>query len=55
MWFSKRQQGVISVFLLICFTMTFVFSGLLVDGARIRLARMLAEGSLDTAASSVLS
>ena len=55
MRFSKRAKGSITVFLLITFTTTFVLAGALVDGARVKMAKSLAESSLDTAASSALS
>lgn len=55
MRFNERSKGVISVFLLITFSITFVFAGLLVDGGRVRMAKTLAESSLDNAASSALS
>lgn len=53
-WLSRRR-GVISVFLLIVFMVTFVFVGALVDAGRYRIAQTYAEAALDSATSSVLS
>ena len=55
MYFKKRTKGVITVFLLITFSVSFVFAGLLVDGGRVKLAKTLGEASLDNAAVSALS
>ncbi len=53
-WLSKRR-GVISVFLLIIFMVTFVFTGALVDAGRYRIAQTYAEAALDSATTSILS
>lgn len=53
-WLSRRK-GVISVFLLIIFVVSFVFVGALVDAGRYRIAQTYAEAALDSATSSVLS
>lgn len=55
-FFMKRKtKGAISVFLILIFVATYMISGLLVDGGRYRMAKVMAETSLDTAAESVLS
>ena len=51
----SRRRGVVSVFLLIIFMVTYVFMGLLVDAARYRMAGAYAEAALDQAGDSVLS
>lgn len=51
----SKRRGVISVFLLIIFMVTFVFTGLLVDAARYRTAAVYLEASLDNASDSILS
>lgn len=48
----SRRRGVVSVFLLIIFMVTYVFMGLLVDAARYRMAGAYAEAALDQAGDS---
>lgn len=55
MGYLSKRRGVISVFLLIIFMITYVFMGLLVDAGRYRMAQTYAEAALDSASSSVLS
>ncbi len=45
MWFTKRQQGAISVFLSIILLSTFLFSAVVVDGGRIYAARNIVSGA----------
>lgn len=52
---KKKLCGAISIFLCIIFVSNYVLIALLVDSARMRMAKSIAEGSLDTAASSVMS
>lgn len=51
----SKRKGVISVFLLLIFMVTYVFMGLLVDAGRYRIAEVYAEAALDAASESVLS
>lgn len=55
MKFSKKTQGVISVFLILILVPTMVFSALLVDGSRMVSARAISQEAADLAALSVLS
>lgn len=48
-------RGAISIFLIIIFVAQYVFCGLLVDGARQKMAEAMAESALDSASTSVLS
>lgn len=52
---KQKTKGVISVFLIIIFLGVYLLTGLLVDGGRYRMAKAMAESSLDTAGNSVLS
>lgn len=51
----SKRKGVISVFLLIIFMVTYVFMGLLVDAARYHMAGAYMESAIDQAGNSVLS
>lgn len=51
----RRGRGAISIFLIIIFVAQYAFCGLLVDGARHRMAEAMAESALDSASMSVLS
>lgn len=51
---KQKTKGAISIFLIIIFLATYVLSGLLVDGGRIKLASTIAESTLDNAVSSAL-
>ena len=55
MGYLSSRRGVISVFLLIIFMITYVFMGMLVDAGRYRMAQTYMESALDSASSSVLS
>lgn len=55
MKFSKRQQGVISVFLSMILLMMFVFSGVIIDGSRIFAAKNIVSGAGQLALNSGLS
>lgn len=55
MKFSKKTQGVISVFLILILVPTMVFSAILVDGSRMVSARAMSQEAADLAALSVLS
>lgn len=55
MKFSKKTQGVISVFLILILLPTMVFSAILVDGSRMVSARAMSQEAADLAALSVLS
>lgn len=55
MGYLSRRRGVISVFLLIIFMITYVFMGMLVDAGRYRMAEAYMESALDSASNSVLS
>ena len=52
---KKRLNGAISIFLAIIFVSNYALIGLLVDSGRLRMARAVSEGALDTASASVLS
>lgn len=52
---KKRCKGAISIFLIIIFLSCYILTGLLVDGGRYRMAMTMAESSLDSASSSILS
>lgn len=45
MKFTKKQQGVISVFLSLILLLTFLFSGVVIDGGRIYAARNIVSGA----------
>ena len=55
MRFSRRTQGVISVFLILILVPVMVFSAMLVDGSRMVSAKAIAQEASDLAALSVLS
>lgn len=55
MKFSRKTEGVISVFLILILVPTMVFSALLVDGSRMVSARAITQEAADLAALSVLS
>lgn len=50
----SKNRGVISVFLLVIFVVTYVAMGMLVDAARYRMSRTYAEAVLDMATESIL-
>lgn len=50
----SKNRGVISVFLLVIFVVTYVAMGMLVDAARYRMSRTYAEAALDMATESIL-
>ena len=52
---KKRLNGAISIFLAIIFVSNYALIGLLVDSGRLRMARAVSEGALDSASASVLS
>ncbi len=55
MGYLSKRRGVISVFLLIIFMITYVFMGFLVDAGRYHIAQTYVESSLDNASNSILS
>ena len=55
MRFSRKTQGVISVFLILILVPVMVFSAMLVDGSRMVSAKAIAQEASDLAALSVLS
>ena len=54
-YMKRGAKGAISVFLILIFVATYVIAGLLVDGGRYRMARVMAESALDSANESILS
>ena len=54
-YMKKSIRGAISVFLILIFLATYMLAAVLVDGGRYRMAQVMAETALDTAAESVLS
>lgn len=55
MWFSKKTEGVISVFLILIMVPTMLFSVVLVEGSRISSAKAITQEAVDMAITSVLS
>ncbi len=54
-YMKRSAKGAISIFLILIFVATYVIAGLLVDGGRYRMARVMAESALDSANQSILS